>query len=119
MATFDIYRKIYRLAKRIPQGRVATYGQLAGIVPGCTARMVGYAMAGIPDNERVPWQRVVNSRGAISLRGGSDSELEQRVILEKEGIPFNDSGRIDLARYRWKGPSLGWLEKNGYHTGPV
>jgi methylated-DNA-protein-cysteine methyltransferase-like protein len=87
--------------RRIPRGRVATYGDIAeraGLEGH--ARQVGYALHALPPGIRVPWHRVVNARGEISLRRGSDSHELQRVLLEAEGIVFDLRGRIDLRRYR-------------------
>jgi methylated-DNA-protein-cysteine methyltransferase-like protein len=96
------YARIYRVVKRIPRGRVASYGdvaQLAGL--GAAARQVGYALHALPEASRVPWQRVVNARGEIPSRA-SGGEGPQRVILEREGVRFDARGRIDLARYGWR-----------------
>jgi methylated-DNA-protein-cysteine methyltransferase-like protein len=97
------YEKIYRAVRRIPRGRVATYGQVAELagLEG-RARQVGYALHALPSGSRVPWHRVVNARGEISLRSGSDSHELQRLLLESEGIRFDGRGRIDLGRYGWK-----------------
>ena len=64
-----LYVRIYDLVRQIPPGKVATYGQIAGVVGGCTARMVGYAMAAVPEGLDVPWQRVINAKGKISPHG--------------------------------------------------
>lgn len=95
------YERIYAVVRRIPAGRVATYGQvarIAGIVNG--ARQVGYALHALPEHRAVPWHRVVNARGAISLRGGGDAT--QRILLEREGVRFGAGGRIDLAAHGWR-----------------
>jgi methylated-DNA-protein-cysteine methyltransferase-like protein len=65
------------------------------------ARQVGYAMFALPAGSGVPWQRVVNAQGAISLRKRPGPELTQRILLEREGIRFNARGRIDLERFGW------------------
>jgi len=102
------YERIYRLVAQIPPGRVATYGQIARIVGGCTARMVGYAMAGLPSyREDVPWQRVINRMGKISPHGQGFGSLVQRQLLEQEGVQFDAQDRIDLDRYGWISPD--WL----------
>jgi methylated-DNA-protein-cysteine methyltransferase related protein len=82
----------------IPAGKVATYGQIAELVGGCTARMAGYAMAAVPDGSDVPWHRVINSKGGISLKEGAD---EQRFLLESEGVQFKLNGLVDLAEFGW------------------
>ena len=103
--TDDIRARVWRTVSRIPYGRVATYGQVAreaGV--GRRARMVGRALRALPAGSDVPWHRVINARGEISLPAGSDSRREQRHRLESEGVVFRD-GRIDLAEFRWR-PSL-------------
>ena len=97
------YQKIYRIVQRIPRGRVATYGQVAALAGfRGHARQVGYALHALPESRRIPWQRVVNARGEISLRARSDNDRLQRILLEEEGVRFAQSGRIDLDRYRWR-----------------
>ncbi len=99
------YKKIYAEVRRIPRGRVATYGQVAeraGLEGH--ARQVGYALHALPSGSGVPWHRVVNARGEISARSGSDWGELQRKLLEAERVKFDESGRIDLDRYGWKAP---------------
>ncbi len=93
------------MVRRIPRGRVATYGQVAreaGLGRG--ARQVGRALGALDGRQDVPWHRVVNARGRISLPPGSAGHDEQRSRLLAEGVEFV-SGRISLARFGWK-PSL-------------
>lgn len=94
--------RIYATIRKIPSGRVATYGQIAELagMPR-RARMVGRALRELPDGSRVPWHRVVNASGRISIREEMDSELAQRAMLEHEGVRFNERGQIALARFRW------------------
>ncbi len=92
------------MVSRIPPGRVATYGQVARLAgaPG-HARLVGYALASLPDGSGVPWHRVVNARGGISERSdGSPMGAVQRARLRREGVRFDVRGRISLARFRWR-----------------
>ena len=99
MSIKDLYKKIYHAVSLIPSGRVATYGQIAekaGIRRH--ARVVGYALHNLPDGSSVPWHRVVNARGMISLR---EPATLQRILLEREGVVFNSTGRIDLSIFRW------------------
>ncbi len=96
------HERIYAVAKLIPKGKVATYGQVAHMAGRCTARMVGYAMAALPHGSRVPWQRVINAQGMISARSHSDGDVRQRVLLEKEGVKFDAGGRVDLKVFRWQ-----------------
>jgi len=103
-ARSDRYARIYRVVSRIPRGRVATYGQVAELagLPGC-ARQVGYALHALRDSEQdVPWQRVVNARGEISLRVERGIEPIQQQLLEAEGLEFDVRGRLDLSRVRWR-----------------
>ena len=97
-----IYKKIHHIISLIPSGKVATYGQIAGIVGGCTARMVGYATSAIPKDSDIPWQRVINYKGGISQRRSVSGVLLQQKLLEAEGIVFNHNGRTDLNHYRWE-----------------
>jgi methylated-DNA-protein-cysteine methyltransferase-like protein len=99
------YREIYAIVRRVPRGRVATYGliaRLAGIPRH--ARRVGYALAALRE-DGVPWHRVVNAKGEISLRPTA-GYAEQRGLLEREGVVFDAEGRIDLARFQWR-PCIG------------
>ncbi len=117
---FD-YQRLYALARRIPKGQVASYGQLARMA-GCSARVAGYAMAALGPNNKVPWQRVINARGEVSERSGGDGQAEQRLLLEAEGVVFNARGRVDLKACGWPGPSWAWMAANGYDpetAGPI
>ncbi len=88
---------ILRVVRRIPKGRVVTYGEVARLagMPG-HARQVGYALAGLSDPS-VPWQRVINARGEISLPG--EAGEVQRALLRAEGIKLDARGRVDLKRF--------------------
>jgi methylated-DNA-protein-cysteine methyltransferase-like protein len=100
--------QVWDLVRQIPPGRVASYGQIARMIPvpegveaktyhAFSPRWVGGAMAACPDD--VPWQRVINSKGEISPRPGAE---HQRRWLEEEGVHFNESGRIDLKTFGWQ-----------------
>ncbi|HEY5656170.1 MAG TPA: MGMT family protein [Myxococcota bacterium] len=97
------YARIYAVIRRIPPGRVATYGQVAALagMPN-QARQVGYALHALPEEEAVPWHRVINAQGRVSTRAEPFEESIQRQLLEREGLCFDSSGRIDLGRYGWK-----------------
>lgn len=98
------YKKIYSVVKRIPEGRVATYGQVARVagLPG-HARQVGYALHALHDTESgIPWFRVINSAGQISFPPDSPEHELQRTILMAEGVHFDERGRVDLRRFQWK-----------------
>ena len=92
------WERIYATVRKIPHGRVATYGQVARLTGQCTARMVGYAMAGLEGDTDVPWHRVINAKGEISPRAGLGAEHQRQRLLE-EGVRFNEQGRIDFGRY--------------------
>jgi methylated-DNA-protein-cysteine methyltransferase-like protein len=97
------YRRIYAVVSRIPKGRVATYGQVA-VLAGLPRqpRLVGYALHVLPPSSRVPWHRVVNAKGQISVRGnGLGHEELQAALLRREGVRLS-AGAIALARYRWQ-----------------
>ncbi|MEW5960925.1 MAG: MGMT family protein [Chloroflexota bacterium] len=113
------YERIYAVVRRIPAGKVATYGQIAAIVGGCTARMVGYAMAALPYGSDVPWQRVINRQGKISPRGPGNDSLHQQQLLEAEGVAFDRQGRVDFLEVGWSGPDWEWLESNGLYPAPL
>jgi methylated-DNA-protein-cysteine methyltransferase-like protein len=100
----SFFRRIYAVVSRVPRGRVATYGQVARLAGlSGQARLVGYALAALPDGSRLPWHRVVNARGEISLRsGGSPYDHVQRARLERERVRFDGRGRISLERFRWR-----------------
>ena len=102
----DAYQRIYRVVAAIPEGKVATYGQVAALagLPG-HARQVGYALASMPDGLDLPWQRVINAQGEVSSRGdGGLGAGFQRHLLEEEGVEFGlRSGRVDLKRFQWDG----------------
>ena len=103
------YEQVWKVVRQVPPGKVATYGQIAQMLPPPVGiepqeyktfgpRWVGGAMAACPDD--VPWQRVINSQGKISERPGAK---RQRQMLEKEGIVFVKD-KVDLRAYMWRGP---------------
>ncbi len=96
------WEKIYRVVAKVPQGKVATYGQIAHLagLPG-HARQVGYALAATPDDRDLPWQRVINAKGEVSARAEPGYEGLQRAMLEDEGVVFSPLGRVDLKRFQW------------------
>jgi methylated-DNA-protein-cysteine methyltransferase-like protein len=112
------YERIYAVVRRIPPGRVATYGQIAAIEGRATARMVGYAMAALRAGSDVPWQRVINARGEVSARRGAGGDRRQRQRLEAEGVLFDARGRVDIDRAGWDGPAPEWLATNGCRPAP-
>jgi methylated-DNA-protein-cysteine methyltransferase-like protein len=92
------WEQICQAVRAIPRGRVASYGQVAELagLPG-RARLVGRVLSLLPPGSRVPWQRVVNTRGELSLQG--EDAARQRHLLEREGVRFEASGRVDMRRY--------------------
>ncbi len=98
------FTEVYALVRRIPSGKVATYGQLALLLgEPRAARTVGWALRALRSGTDIPWHRVVNSRGRISL----EAVEEQRIRLEAEGVLFSPSGAIDLRTYGWGGEEAG------------
>lgn len=97
MSKKTTYRDIvFEIVKSIPEGKVASYGQIAKLIPGCTARMVGYALSSLPNNSDVPWQRVINVKGKISPHGAGFGSAMQQALLEQEGVIFDVENRIDF-----------------------
>ena len=90
----SVYNAVYKIVQTIPAGKVMAYGQIAELIPKCTARMVGYALSATPDDIEIPWWRVVNSLLKISLRNASEHHILQRKLLMEEEIVFSNSGRI-------------------------
>ncbi len=107
---------------QIPEGKVSTYGQIASMIPApegsnpdeykrLGARWVGSAMRQTP-NEPIPWHRVINSQGKISLPAGSTGAETQRRRLEREGVQFDEKERVNFKIVGWDGPSEDWLAEN-------
>jgi methylated-DNA-protein-cysteine methyltransferase related protein len=104
----EFNQRVWQLVRQVPRGKVATYGQIALMLPPADGvdvesyrafgpRWVGGAMAACPDD--VPWQRIINSQGKISERPGAQ---KQRTLLEEEGIEFVKD-KVDLKKYGWRG----------------
>ena len=97
------YKRIYAVVKRIPKGRVATYGQIAALAGSPkNARQVGYALHALPDEYDIPWHRVINAQGAVSLRKHPGYDRLQHDLLRREGVEFTSAGVVDLRRYQWE-----------------
>lgn len=93
--------RVYDVVRRIPRGRVMTYGQIAGILgDGYTPRTVGYVMHAA-DSEGVPWQRVINSQGKCSTGRLTIPVNLQQDMLEQEGVVFSEKGKCDLTKFEW------------------
>ena len=104
MKTVDrgtLHDRIFEMVEAIPLGKVATYGQIGKLVGGCSGRMVGFALASLrfAGGRKVPWQRVINRSGKISLTG-PDAAL-QRALLEGEGVRFDVEGSVNLDDFGW------------------
>lgn len=111
---------VWLIVKQIPAGCVSTYGQIASMIPApdgsdpdqynrLGARWVGSAMRAVREPD-VPWQRVINSAGKISLPAGSSSADRQRRLLESEGVKFDEKDRVNLKQFGWDGPDDDWLD---------
>ncbi len=99
----SLYQQIYALVRQIPVGYVTTYGRLGQLI-GCTARTVGFAMASLSVDNDVPWQRVVNSQGKVSVRSVDDGHVLQVDMLQAEGVCFDSGQKIDLETFGWEFP---------------
>jgi methylated-DNA-protein-cysteine methyltransferase-like protein len=122
------YPVVWNIVRQIPSGVVSTYGQIASMIPPPDGvevedydrlgpRWVGKAMNAVSskDDPTIPWQRVVNGQGGISLPAGSTAAVQQRTRLEQEGIPFDRKDRINLKQVGWDGPDEGWLQENNLY----
>ncbi|HUP89555.1 MAG TPA: methylated-DNA--[protein]-cysteine S-methyltransferase [Longimicrobiales bacterium] len=94
---------VYRLVTKCPKGKVVSYGGVAAMLgKPRAARAVGAALRDLPDGSKVPWWRVINSRGEISIRG-LQRDVLQRELLLKEGVRFSNNVRIDWETFGWEG----------------
>jgi methylated-DNA-protein-cysteine methyltransferase-like protein len=106
-AKHSFFAQVYEVVRRIPPGKVATYGQIARLLgKPRAARTVGWALHSLPEGSDVPWQRVINAKGTISLDARGPGGAIQRVLLEAEGIIFDEQGRVDLQAHGWAGLDL-------------
>ena len=117
--------QVWEIVRQVPLGKVTTYGQIAKMIPppgdmpqrsydAFGPRWVGGAMAACPED--VPWQRVINSKGEISLRPGAE---EQRRLLEEDEVEFTESGKVDFERFGWNGPDPSWRKEHGFLVPPL
>jgi methylated-DNA-protein-cysteine methyltransferase-like protein len=104
------YERVYAIVRLIPKGKVTSYGRIADMLDATgAARQVGYAMSALKnrdDNPRytnIPWQRVVNSQGRISIKGSDQGRLYQAELLREEGVEVDHELKIDLNKYLWEG----------------
>ena len=113
MMTINFYEQVYAVVRRIPRGKVSSYGRIAAMLgrPNA-ARAVGYALNALRDKQddpayqNVPWQRVVNSQGRISIGSRDVTANRQAILLREEGVEVDDNLRIDLDVYLWEGLHL-------------
>jgi methylated-DNA-protein-cysteine methyltransferase related protein len=116
----DFFETVWLIVGQIPRGKVSSYGQIASMIPPTpdsdpeqyqklAPRWVGTAMRK-GDEQDIPWQRVINSQGKISLP--DETGIKQRQLLEAEGVKFSPAAVVDLETYGWEGPSDEWLEEN-------
>ena len=98
----NMFKAFYAVVQKIPEGKVATYGQVAMLAgyPGYS-RQVGYALHSIPNHIKLPWHRVINAKGEISLKKTSPFSNIQREMLESEGVIFDKNGRVSLRQFGW------------------
>lgn len=98
----SFHQKVIGIIKSIPKGKVATYGQIAALAGNPrAARMVVRVLHSSSGKEKLPWHRVINSKGSISLKPGTGYEV-QKALLEKEEIIFKQDDSIDLKRFLWQ-----------------
>ncbi len=98
----SLFEEIYTVVRLVPEGKVATYGQIARLIGRPRhARQVGYALAALGEQHDVPWHRIINAKGEVSARAHPDYADYQRVLLEAEGVEFSVKGRVSLALYAW------------------
>ena len=102
----SFYSKTSEIIKDVPYGKVATYGQIASLAGSpSSARQVSWILHSSSEKEKLPWHRIINSKGTISLKPGYGYEL-QKKLLQEEGIVFNSRDSIDLNIYQWNGKKL-------------
>ena len=109
----SFFDQVYAVVRQIPSGKVASYGQIAALLGHPrAARTVGWALAALREQQEqdVPWQRVINAQGRVSIRNLEHAPEEQQMLLEAEGVEFNERGTIDWKRYGWDGLSAIELE---------
>jgi len=101
--TLNFYDRVYKLVAQIPKGKVATYGQIAALISSPrAARQVGFAMRSTPPNLKIPWQRVINSEGRISIINPHVTAHEQARLLRQDGVTVTERDQaywVDLKKY--------------------
>ncbi len=107
----SFFERVYLVVQRIPAGKVASYGQIAALLGHPqAARTVGWALSSLTSQRagEVPWQRVINSAGRISISRADLSADLQRALLEEEGVAFDENEHVDWNRFGWEG--MDWEE---------
>lgn len=120
---------VWEITRQVPHGIVTTYGQIASMIPcpegidpddyvKLSPRWVGDAMNAVSpiDDGTIPWWRVINSKGGISLNPASTSGIKQRQYLEKEGVQFNAKGLVNFDEVGWGGPPENWRTEHGLNA---
>ncbi len=103
----NTFEKIYDAVKKIPKGKVCTYGQIAAMAGNPRwSRVVGYALHVNPEPGKIPCHRVVTKNGEVSKAFAFGGENMQRTLLIEEGIEFLDDGRVDMKKYFWHGDTI-------------
>lgn len=102
----SLFERVYQAVAAVPRGKVTSYAAIAAVVTGrrAGARLVGWALHGLPPEREagVPWWRVINSQGRISISRHPGAAEEQRERLQAEGVAVDADGRVDLGRYGWQ-----------------
>ena len=119
-------RTVWSIVRQVPNGIVTTYGQIASMIPRppevdetdyekLSPRWVGDAMNAVSraDNKNIPWWRVINSRGGVSLKPETQAGTQQRTRLKREGVKFDEKELVDFAAVGWTGPDDDWLAEHG------
>jgi methylated-DNA-protein-cysteine methyltransferase-like protein len=107
----SFFERVYHVVRRIPRGKVASYGQIAALLGHPqAARTVGWALNALKESEidDVPWQRVINSAGRISISRADLGADLQRALLEEEGVEFDPTGHVNWRRFGWEG--MDWAD---------
>lgn len=95
--------RVLKLIQKIPTGKVATYGQIAALAGKPQgSRAVAWLLHSCSESHRLPWQRVLNSKGKISFPAGSKEHRKQKMLLKDEGVVFTKNETLDLSLYQWK-----------------
>lgn len=104
MRNLDFTKRVWQVVRRCPKGKIVSYGGVAAILgQPRAARGVGHALSVLPPGSDVPWWRVLNRNGEISIKGPINGPQLQRALLEQEGVRFDRRGRADWKKYGWDG----------------